>query len=267
MKEMIKGIVNVGYSKLHDQPYAWNSAELYEAVCKFGFDGAKGDVTPSADGKLIMCHDAEFQFDENGRVLEPGQTGVSCTPIDQLTHAECKALEYASETAKAHLGYYPHVADLEDLMKVCQKYGKIPYITVRDQQIELCVNEVFRLLHLYDLTYKCIINSFSVETLRTVREKDPNVQLSLVFGPDLPLTKELVDTAIQLGDCAVCVFWWRDTQIEGKMMEESREAMLYAKEKGVPIHLAHGSDRESYLRGLEQGFSGFQCVSPTALVD
>ncbi len=63
-------ILNVSYSKLFDIDIPWNSAEVFECACKLDFDGIKGDVTPTKDGKLIMCHDAEFWFDENGRVYK-----------------------------------------------------------------------------------------------------------------------------------------------------------------------------------------------------
>jgi len=74
-------ILNVSYSKLFDIDIPWNSAEVFECACKLDFDGIKGDVTPTKDGKLIMCHDAEFWFDENGRVYKDrgqGQGTVLC---------------------------------------------------------------------------------------------------------------------------------------------------------------------------------------------
>ena len=42
MKEPLK----ISYSTLPDLPIPWNTAELFEAACRLGFDGIKGDVTP-----------------------------------------------------------------------------------------------------------------------------------------------------------------------------------------------------------------------------
>ena len=61
------------------------------------------------------------------------------------------------------------ILELEEMIKICHEYGKIAYITVRDQQIELCVDEVYRLLKKYDMVNQCIINSFTPETLQAMR--------------------------------------------------------------------------------------------------
>ena len=257
-------ILNISYSKLFDLKLPWNTPELYKAACKSGFDGVKGDVTPSADGKLIMCHDSDFGFDENGRVLYPGETGLYRKNISELTLAECKKLEYASKEAYQELGYYAHVAELEDLISVCSEYDKFPYITIRDTEIDLCVEETYRILTKYGMTKNCIINSFSPDTLGAMRAKDKDICLSLVFGPDQPLTRKEVDIAAGLGNCVVCVFWWKHSQLEGKLFEQSADAIAYAKEKGVVLHIAHGADKESYKLGIDMGFRGFQCLTSDA---
>ena len=257
-------ILNISYSKLYDLDIPWNTTELYGAACDAGFDGIKGDVTPSLDGKLIMCHDSHFGFDENGRVVEPGVEGKTKKNIDEMTFEECKNLEYALKSAKEKFGYYPKVASLEDFIRVCKEKGKFPYITVRDNKIDMCVDEVYRILTKYDMTRNCIVNSFSPDTLAAMRKKDGEVCLSLVFGPDEPLTRKEVDIAAGLGNCVVCVFWWKASQLDGKLYEKSNDAIEYAKEKGVVLHIAHGADKESYGLGLKMGFKGFQCLTSDA---
>lgn len=255
-------VLNIAYSKLFDLNIPWNSAEVFEEACKLGFDGVKGDVCPSADGKLIMCHDSEFQLDEKGRVYEPGNTGVSVKEIGEMTCEECIKLEYGSEPCKEYLGYYAKVAQLEDLVRICHKYSKFPYITVRDTQIQKCVDEVYRLLVKYDMVDNCMINSFTTETLRKVREKGENIALSYVQEINTPLTFEAVDTAAELGNCVVCVFWSvKDEALFDDMYQKSLEAIKYAKEKGVVLYIAHGADKKSYKTGLERGFKGFQCLT------
>ena len=259
-----KKILNIAYSKLFDLAIPWNSAEVFETACKLGFDAVKGDVTPAKDGKLIMCHDSFFYFDKNGRVLEPGNMGVKKKMIRYMSSDYATSLEYANEEARKNLGYYAKVAELEELIKICSKYEKIAYITVRDKQIGSCVDETYRLLKKYDMVDKCIINSFSMETLRTMRGKDANIKLSLVFGPNKILTKKHIDNAASLGDCAVCVFWWKDALMAGEKLKKSQKAIEYAKEKGVVLHFAHGSDSESYKFGVSCGFKGFQCTNSNA---
>lgn len=257
-------ILNVSYSCLFDLAIPWNTAELYEAACKAGFDGVKGDVSPSADGKLIMCHDSFFNFDENGRVLYPGETGTTRKDIRDMTAAECTSFEYANESARKNLGYHARVAKLETLVSICKRYGKFPYITVRDREIDLCVHEVWRLLRQYDMTEHCIVNSFSPETLRAMRSLDENVCLSLVFGPHEALSAKQIDIAASLGNCVVCVFETKEEQQTGALYAEAADATRYAEERGVVLHYAHAHDTGSYRLGLSRGFRGFQCLRSDA---
>ena len=254
-------VLKISYSTLPGLPIPWNTAELYEEAARLGFDGIKGDVTPTRDGRLIMCHDSYFALTEQGRVIEPGDgKGVGRRWISHMSAAQCKALEYANEAAKKNLGYYAHVSELEDLIRICKRYGKLAYITVRDKQIDLCVDEVYRLLEKYEMKDQCIINSFSFETLSAMRKRNASIRLSLVFGPHKCLTRLHVNRALALGNCAVCVFWTRDELMAGGLLKKSKAAMAYASEKGVPLHLAHAWDEESYRFALVQGFCGFQCT-------
>ncbi|MBQ2891196.1 MAG: hypothetical protein IJE44_06095 [Clostridia bacterium] len=262
-------VINISYSKLVDlEDVPWNTVELYETACKLGFDGVKGDVTPSSDGKLIMCHDPSFDFDENGRVLEIGIKGVEHREISDMTYAECKSLEYAVEAAKEKYGYYPKVTELEDLVRVCHKYSAFPYITVRDKQIPLCVDETYRIVKKYDMTKNCMVNSFTMETLETMRKKDKEIWLSYVQDLNIPLEKRMIDEAVELGNCLVCAFWQTTKQpIFDDMYEKSREAIEYAKEKGVILYLAHGVHNADYKLGIERGFRGFQCLTSHAFAE
>lgn len=257
-----KPVLNIAYSKIYGVQIPMNTAEVYKKACELGFDCVKGDVTPSADGKLVMCHDDVFHLDENGRVLEPWvkEERRSKVFINQLTLAECKALEYASEACKENLGYYAHPTELEEMIKICHEYGKIAYITVRDQQIELCVNEIYRLLKKYDMVNQCIINSFTPETLQAMRRKDPNIVLSRVFGADIPVTIEDVDVCVQLKPCAFCFFSLTQCLKTQDVYDQSKAAFDYATQNGVDLHFAQAADREFYKWALDHGFTGVQCL-------
>lgn len=259
--------LNISYSKLADIPVPFNTHELYEAACGADFDAIKGDVTPSCDARLIMCHDPYFEIDENGRVFEPGSTGVRRVMINELSGEQCMSLEYSSESYRDYLGYYAHVTDLEDLIRLCSSKDKIPYITVRDKEISSCVDEIYRLVVKYDMIDKCIINSFTKETLEAMRKKDPLIQLSLVWGPNKALTKDVVDFALSLGNCVICIFWFKEYQLSGQLYEASREAYEYGQEKGVVFHLAPSDDKESYNWAKNHGFKGAQCSKAEIISD
>ena len=48
-------------------------------------------------------------------------------------------------------------------------------------------------------------------------------------------------------------------EIFDDMYEKSKDAIAYAKEKNVPLHLAQVSNAEDLKLGIERGFTGFQC--------
>ncbi len=254
-----KKILNISYSKLVDLPYAFNTVELYEAACKSGFDAIKGDVTPSSDGKLVMCHDPFFHVDENGYVLEPGKKSDKIIMINELTVCECKSLEYAHDDSYKHLGYRPRVATVDDLVRVCKENDRISYITIRDKNIQNCVDEVYTILEKYNMQNKAIINSFTLDTLKTMRAKDSDITLSYVQKLNTVLEKHIIDEAFSLGNCVVCVFWFKAAQQSEDLYKKSEEAINYAKEKGVILHMAAIEDKEYYKWGISHGFKGFQC--------
>lgn len=256
---LFSDVLNISYSKLADIPVPFNTKELYDIACKKGFDAIKGDVTPSSDGKLIMCHDPYFYVDETGRVLEPGSISDKKLMIDEMTAEECIKSEYALKSSYEYLGYHPRVAVLDDLVKICSENNKIPYITVRDKQISLCVDEIYGTLGKYGMENKAVINSFTYDTLKCMREKDSDITLSYVQKLNTVLKKDIIDEAVSLGNCIVCVFWFRKDQQSGNLYEKSQDAICYAKEKGVTLHLAAVEDKEYYKWGITHGFKGFQC--------
>ena len=98
-------------------------------------------------------------------------------------------------------------------------------------------------------------------------KKDENIYLSQVQDLNIPLTKSMIDDAIELKNCMICAFWsMKDKQMFDDMYEKSAEAIAYAKEKGIVLYLAHGADKESYQTGLERGFKGFQCTVSDAFL-
>lgn len=256
---LFSDVLNISYSKLTDIPVPFNTKELYDIACKKGFDAIKGDVTPSSDGKLIMCHDPFFYVDKKGRVLEPGCTSDKKIMIADMTVKECVNLEYALESSYEYFGYHPRVALLEDLISVCNDNNKIPYITVRDKNIQSCIDEVYNLLHKYNMGNRAIVNSFTFDTLECMRKKDSDTMLSYVQKLNTVLEKQSIDEAVYLGNCVVCVFWFRDAQQSQNLYEKSKDAICYAKEKGVTLHLAAIEDKEYYKWGITHGFKGFQC--------
>ncbi|MBQ3951061.1 MAG: ATP-binding cassette domain-containing protein, partial [Oscillospiraceae bacterium] len=80
----------IAYSSISGGPPI-NTKEHFAYCAEHGFDGLKTDVRITSDNKIILCHDAGFTFDQNGRITN--YNASDNTPIHDLTYAECVALE------------------------------------------------------------------------------------------------------------------------------------------------------------------------------
>jgi glycerophosphoryl diester phosphodiesterase len=227
-----------------------NTYPAFIAAANRSYYGIETDVHVTADGKFVVIHDSSTERVSGGAI----NVNVEEACFDELTELTFPDLDGKLERRDIK------IPSLADYVNICKKYGKIAYITVRDRRIESCVDEVYRLLEKYEMKDQCIINSFSFETLSAMRKRNASIRLSLVFGPHKCLTRLHVNRALSLGNCAVCVFWTRDELMAGGLLKKSKAAMAYASEKGVPLHLAHAWDEESYRFALAQGFCGFQCT-------
>lgn len=194
---------NVAYSGSRNG-YPANTLGSYEGYALAGFDGIKGDVRVTGDGHLVMCHDEGFTLDSNGRITTYDPSNQ--TYIIDMTYAEVMALEYAIKPEGVE--NYVHPATLEDLAKVCKKYGKIPYITIRRDNIHNVVAPaVYNLLKKYGLIGNAIINCVDYDPLVSMRELDDDITLSYVMPYDVdPTLTKYVYAAQSLGNCQ-CAFY------------------------------------------------------------
>ena len=179
-----------------------NSAEHFYYCAKAGgFTSLKGDVRPTSDGKLIMCHDDGYTFDGDGKII--AYNSSNNTKINTLTEAQCKALVFAEQ----YDGKDCHPTDFETYVRICKKYGLIAFATVRDEQIASVVApEVLRILRLYRMVDRAIINSFTRESLEVFRAMDSGIMLSNVMTHNQAPTTENVDFAYSLGNCLINLF-------------------------------------------------------------
>ena len=188
--------LNISYSTL--DLAAINTVETYISAGHFGFNACKGDVRPTSDGKLIMCHDDGFTLDGNGRIVS--YNASSNTPIYSMTYAQCMELEYASKAGSSDNNHYQKVADIEQYLEVCKEYGMIAFVTIRDEHISDVLIALFAALKKYNMTDHCIINSYSIDSLKKVREITRDIPVSIVMATDRTLTKGDVNNTWVLGN-------------------------------------------------------------------
>lgn len=244
----------VAYSGLSDANDASiNTAEhfLYCAKSK-AFTALKGDVRPTSDGGLIMCHDAGYTFDSNNRIIS--YDASDSTAISTLTTAQCKALEFARQ----HGGQYIHPTDFETFVKICKEYGLICYVTVRDEQIaDVVAPEVMRILKKYRMLEHCIINSQTKATLEVFRTLHRTVMLSFVKSHNSAMTQEDVDYVLSLGNCILNLF---DIPVPSgenlnTILTSYATYLTYAQSKNVIVYEAQSTNDDTDIM-IQHGIMG-----------
>lgn len=239
----------VAYSQVTGSAGNINTAEHYKWASKQNFTAIKGDVRPTSDGQLVMCHDAGFCLNESGYITS--YIAQNATPILSMTFEQCLALQHSNGQ---------HVCSFEDYIRICKKYGKIAYITVRDENIvDTVIPVMFDILDKYNMRARSIINSFTFETLQAVRDVDDVITLSYVIPVSSAINEANVLNALKLGNCQICGANFPKVE-QGKFdkVMEGIDIMQSAKKRGVRIYQAQMNSMEDIDRLIELGFSGAQ---------
>lgn len=159
-------ILNIAYSALKDTQCPPNTVELYKKACTLGFNALKGDVRPTLDGNLVMCHDGGFTLNEQGRIV--GYDSNNCVLISEMTTEEVQALEY--EDWHEELGYYAHPATFEQFVQVCKENGEICHPTLRDGNVEVVIKKTLEVLKKYGMESQTIVNSMIGQLQKNLRD-------------------------------------------------------------------------------------------------
>ena len=229
----------VAYSQLANGDAPANTEEHFLHCANAGtFTALKGDVRNTADSGLIMCHDAGYTFDANNKITAYNSSNK--TLIDTLTVAECKALTFAEQFN----GKDCHPCDFETFVRICKKYGLICYVTVRDEHIaDVVAPEVLRILKLYRMLDRAIVNSFTKSTLEIFRALNSSITLSLVLGHNYIPTNADVNYAYSLGNCNLNLFNVPvDSSVPGTNVEDKLENLLSGSDYTAVLEYAHSKN-------------------------
>lgn len=230
-----------------------NTAEHFSWCAKQGYTAIKGDVRPTADGGLIMCHDTGFTFDAEGRIT-PTFDANNCSLIHNLTTDQCLAYE--------HRHTLQHPCTLDTFVKICKKHGKIAFITIRDEYIDEVVPALFSILDKYHMRKRCIINSFTFASLKAVREVDDNITLHQVLNRGETISTVAINRAIQLGNCTIGGFSFPN---DGRFEAIDKAAVAYAKENDIRLYQGQVDSMDDIDLLMEYGISGAQMLIVPAL--
>ena len=245
--------INVAYSSIGVAPI--NTAEHFITAAKLGFNALKADVAVTSDNVLVCCHDAGFTFDDNGRITS--YNSANNTPINNMTWEQISQLEYAANYDR--LGHYAKVCTIEEYLKICLEFSKIPYITIRGtirnlMQFDVVLPSIIALLEKYNLLHTAILNKFDTSKELCQQIRDYNSDVNICYTLYNNLTIDNVNFVNSLGNACIAINYdYADT---------ATEAIEYAKSLGIPV-MAHGVYNESqYKEAISRGLLGGQIGAP-----
>lgn len=257
-----------------------NTEMAYINASIAGFRWIKGDIQPTSDGKLIMCHDDGFTFNNDGYITAYNANSENTTVIHDMTYDECMTKEYdisyhiytdySSGTAVKKM-YRPKVCDLERFLIVCREFEVLPYIVIRKNYMDVVVPELLRLLDAYDYTDHCIVNSFELASVKQVAEQSNHrVMISVVkeYAIGSKLTTDEIDNILAVSpNCTINAYAGSNTDSWNNtlLMDASKNAINYAKHKGVVVGTSFVSSPQPLFK---KGVGLMQCSTvciPTKL--
>ena len=194
--------LSICYSGINRKPI--NTVEHFtDAATNFGYNALKCDVRPTSDGELVCCHDAGFTFDNNGYITTFNSDNQ--TLIHNVTAATC--LGYSFKTGE-------HPCLVGDYLDVCRKYGKVAFITIRNEYMDVVIPKLLAELKAHNMTYSTIINCMTYESLVQWRQQDKNVMINYTLNYNKPIDQTEIDRAVGLGYCSLCGFSLNSSNLE-----------------------------------------------------
>lgn len=245
-------ILNIAYSQLNDDIAPTNTETHFNYAISKGFNVLKADMRLTKDNKIVLCHDAGFTLNEDGRII--GYDEDNNILIRNLDRDAIINLEHSYFYDS--LGKYEHPMTLEKFLVICKINNVIPYITFRSEYIEETLNALTPILEKFNYTHKCIINvnPQNIDTCYQIRKYLPFISICHTLSSAVLITKDIINQVYRIGNGCLCA----NTNALDKI---DKEIFDFSRNKEIRLLGWFISDKESYKKYVNNGFCGFQITS------
>ena len=147
-----------------------NTEEAFIAAGERSYYGIEADIRRTADGKFIICHDADLER------LCGVDIEVEATPFDELMEIPLRNKWWRADDGSARF------STLEGYIEICKKYGKTAILELKS---EFCTEEIESIIEIIDsLDYlgSVIYISFDYDNLLQVRSFLPEQSVQYLFS-------------------------------------------------------------------------------------
>ena len=251
-------VMNIEYSSLGDflgkGNLPGNTEMHFRKSIELGFDGLKADMRLTSDGEIVLCHDAGYTFDSDGKIARFNRENF--TPIHDLPLDKVLSLEFADKFDGETL----HPCTLDTMLALCDEYGMVPYLTLRYEPWQpVAAKRMVELILKHNLQNRTIVNLFpgKKEGMDCVAPLLPGLEYSNTRVPDDELTTELIDSSYADGFKIICL-------CRRTINSVTREKCQYAASKGIHIWTWASYTLPECAEDLLLGITGFQMYNRLA---
>ena len=228
-----------------------NTELHFRKSIEYGFDGLKADMRFTRDGEIVLCHDAGFTLDADGRIgrFDRGNfVAIRDMPLEEVLR-----LEFAAPFDGRRL----HPCTLDTMLGLCRKHGKVAYLTLRPEPWrEEVAQRMTELIVKHDMQRQTIVNLFPgcKEAMDSVEKLLPGLVYCNTRRPGDALTEELMDDSAEQGYKILCLC--------RRMIDSvTREKCRYAARKGLHVWIWDTENAKECAYDLAKGITGFQMFS------
>ena len=228
-----------------------NTELHFRKSIEYGFDGLKADMRFTRDGEIVLCHDAGFTLDADGRIgrFDRGNfVAIRDMPLEDVLR-----LEFAAPFEGRRL----HPCTLDTMLGLCRKHGKVAYLTLRSEPWrEEVAKRMTELIVKHDMQSQTIVNLFPgcKEAMDSVAELLPDLVYCNTRRNGDALTEELMDATAEQGYKILCLCHLMIDSV-------TREKCRYAARKGLHVWTWDTMNAEDCAEDLSRGITGFQMFS------
>ena len=248
-------VMNIEYSVLsnyHGKGIVAGNTEMHFLKgLEEGFDGFKADMRLTSDGVVILCHDEGYTFTPDGKITAFDKQHF--VPIHEMPFSKIRSLEFEHPFE----GHILHPCTLDTMLSLCEKHDVVAYLTLRAEPWrEETAKRMIESLCAHKMQRRTIINLYTgvKEAVDCVSKLLPGLVFCNTKYPDVPLTKELIDSSSSDGYKIICLNLHQLGTVTAEMNQ-------YAASKGIRIWTWGVANEEDCAAHIKQGITGFQMCS------
>ncbi len=248
-------IMDIAYSVFPGIP--GNSEIHFKEAIRNGYHGMKADMQLSKDGKIILCHDDGYTFDENGMITSFAPDKF--TAIHDLTAGEINDLRFA----QAWGGEHHRPCQLETMLQLCRDHNRFAYLTLRDDPWRPeVVARMVELLRQYEMTGRTVVNFYPPQpgAVQLIDSLCPGLKYCHTLVPNTPLSEQLIDDSAAGGYSIICLCGLTNGIFDKRLAER-------AEATGIHIWCWGLKTIEAISTAVKCGVTGFQMFMPSGTPD